>query len=592
MTRQEFAGLVARLVPETESTATFTDVSTDNPYYSAIALCQEKGWVQGMGDGSFDPEGTLTRAAAVTVFNRILGRSADEGTLASSASDLRTFTDVKVGNWYYAAIMEAAISHTPVYDENGTESWSSFTKTITVTYQVGSSTTTERVYPGSTPLSVPTKNASGTSITRWVDSSTGSFVTPGTQVAVEGQNKTYVAWYAPSLVTSHTPYVVGYGNGNFGPNDKLTRAEADTMVYRLLSSQTKGGYASSFTDVASSSWYYTAITTLASLKLIDGGGSYGPNEAMTRGEFAELVSRLTSPTTNSSISFNDVSTDNPHYAAIMTCAAKGWVQGYGNGNFGPDDTLTRAEAVTILNNIMGRKGDATNEKLMDSRFTFSDVASGAWYFTAVMEAATTHTWTSSGSGESWTSYYHTGSTTNWESSSSVTYNAKIVTSEISSTYTGNYSQSYNIDYSNKVKENYINGKGYTSPTHYLLWVNRATQKVNVFYSETGGAGTWSLVQEFTCGTGASGSATPVGVTHITYKQYYGWTTSSYTVAPVVRFYPGTGYAFHSRLYYPSSSKLKSAAIGYPISHGCVRMLTPDVTWIYNNAPDNSTVVIY
>ena len=82
------------------------------------------------------------------------------------------------------------------------------------------------------------------------------------------------------------------------------------------------------------------------------------------------------------------------------------------------------------------------------------------------------------------------------------------------------------------------------------------------------------------------------MTYITYKQKSGWTTSSYTVAPVVRFYPGTGYAFHSRLYYPNSSTLKDASIGYPCSHGCVRMLTQDVTYIYNYMPNNTTVVIY
>ena len=171
-------------------------------------------------------------------------------------------------------------------------------------------------------------------------------------------------------------------------------------------------------------------------------------------------------------------------------------------------------------------------------------------------------------------------------------NAKILTTGISSTYAGNYSQSYNVDYSTKTKENYINGKGYTSSTNYLIWVSRATQKVNVFYSATGAAGTWSLCNEFTCGTGAKGSETPVGVTYITYRQKEGWTTSDYTVAPVVRFYPNSGYAFHSRLYYPGTNKLKSAKIGYPISHGCVRMLTPDVTWIFDNVPNKTCVVIY
>jgi lipoprotein-anchoring transpeptidase ErfK/SrfK len=91
-------------------------------------------------------------------------------------------------------------------------------------------------------------------------------------------------------------------------------------------------------------------------------------------------------------------------------------------------------------------------------------------------------------------------------------------------------------------------------------------------------------------TGADGSPTPGGVFKTTYKQP-GWYTAGYDVYPVVRFYGG-GYAFHSRLYWPGTHILQDGAIGYPVSHGCVRMYDEDIQWIYNNVPDGTTVVSY
>lgn len=149
-------------------------------------------------------------------------------------------------------------------------------------------------------------------------------------------------------------------------------------------------------------------------------------------------------------------------------------------------------------------------------------------------------------------------------------------------------RSGNTDYTDDEKVVFVNAKGYSSPTKYLLWVSRSAQMVNVF---EGSQGNWELIHEFRCATGKSSSPTPVGVTYVTYKQT-AWVTSSYTCRPIVRFYPGTGYAFHSRLYYPGTNTLKDASIGFPVSAGCVRMLDEGINWIYNNVPSKTTVVIY
>lgn len=169
--------------------------------------------------------------------------------------------------------------------------------------------------------------------------------------------------------------------------------------------------------------------------------------------------------------------------------------------------------------------------------------------------------------------------------------AAAILKQVSSVYRGNYTTSYaaNNDYSTTTKEVWINAKGYSSNTNYLVWINRAYQHVNVF---TGSKGNWKLTKSFIVGTGAASTPTPAGVTTVSYKLKAGWTTGTYTVRPVVGFYPGTGYAFHSRLCYPGTDTEYDFSSGYPVSHGCVRMKRNDINWIYNNVPIGSTVVIY
>ena len=161
--------------------------------------------------------------------------------------------------------------------------------------------------------------------------------------------------------------------------------------------------------------------------------------------------------------------------------------------------------------------------------------------------------------------------------------ASSVLAKVNSTY-----RRGNKDYSKEEKTIFVNAKGYSSKTQYLIWVSRSAQKVNIFQ---GAQGNWKLIHEFACATGASSTPTPVGVTYVTYKQT-DWTTPNYTCRPIVRFYPNTGYAFHSRLYYPNSNRLKDASMGFPVSHGCVRMMDEGINWIYNNIPTRTTVVIF
>lgn len=157
-------------------------------------------------------------------------------------------------------------------------------------------------------------------------------------------------------------------------------------------------------------------------------------------------------------------------------------------------------------------------------------------------------------------------------------------------YKGNFTLNWakGNDYAGAVKESWINAKGYSSKTSYLIWVSIAYQRVNVF---TGSAGNWVLDRTFIVGTGAPGYDTPTGVTRIIARNAKGWTTAEYTVKPVINFY-NYAYGFHSRLYKPNTTTILDSRIGFPVSHGCIRMYDEDVSWLWNNIPVGTAVIIY
>ena len=163
---------------------------------------------------------------------------------------------------------------------------------------------------------------------------------------------------------------------------------------------------------------------------------------------------------------------------------------------------------------------------------------------------------------------------------------------VTSGYAGNYTLAWaqKNDYQPEIKTAWVNLKGYSSNTEYLIWVNLTYQRVNVF---TGSQGNWKLVRSCLCGSGKAGTATPRGVYTTSYKQS-SWNYGSYYCGPIVRFNGSSGLAFHSRLeYWPmNSDRYYDARIGFPISHGCLRMYNDDIWYLYNNIPSGTTVVVY
>ena len=159
-------------------------------------------------------------------------------------------------------------------------------------------------------------------------------------------------------------------------------------------------------------------------------------------------------------------------------------------------------------------------------------------------------------------------------------------------YIGNYTLAWaqQHDYSAEMKTAWINYQGYQSSTDYLIWVNLTYQRVNIF---SGSQGNWKLIRTCLCGAGKDSTPTIKGVFTTSYKQSY-WDYGSYYCGPIVRFNGSSGYAFHSRLeYWPmDSDRYYDARIGFPVSHGCLRMYNDDIWWIYDNIPNGTTVVVH
>lgn len=160
---------------------------------------------------------------------------------------------------------------------------------------------------------------------------------------------------------------------------------------------------------------------------------------------------------------------------------------------------------------------------------------------------------------------------------------------VQTAYEGDYTLAWAEanDYTARDKELWINAKGYESQTEYLIWVNIRHQRCNIFQ---GSQGNWELIRSGIVGTGTlGGNDTPVGVWKTTYKQE-GWDYGIYQCYPIVRF-KGGGYAFHSRLHVPGEGYYDDS-IGFPVSHGCVRMYDEDIQWIYDFVPEHTTVVVF
>ncbi len=194
--------------------------------------------------------------------------------------------------------------------------------------------------------------------------------------------------------TDHFAYIVGYGNGEVRPQNNITRAEVATIFFRLLTDDVRDENLTKtnrYSDVAATSWYNTAVSTLSSMGIITGypDGTFRPNAAITRAEFAAIAARFDHDGDKTAAKFSDIAS---HWAKdeISIAYNNGWITGYPNGTFGPQRDITRAETMTLVNRVLNRQPE-TEDDLLPNMTVWTDNANPkAWYYLAVQEATNSH----------------------------------------------------------------------------------------------------------------------------------------------------------------------------------------------------------
>ena len=209
--------------------------------------------------------------------------------------------------------------------------------------------------------------------------------------------------------TDHFAFLVGYTDGTFGPERNMTRAEVTTMFARLLTEQIEADktYSNTFSDVPKGYWAANYIGYMQQFGIITGysDGSFRPDAPVTRAEFAAIASRF-EKLTEGSKSFADV--PDTYWAAryINFAATRGWVTGYSDGTFKPENPITRAEVAAVTCRLLERSAD---QNYIRSHFnelrTFSDMTESHWAYWYAMEAANGHDYTKSGGSENWNRTY-------------------------------------------------------------------------------------------------------------------------------------------------------------------------------------------
>ena len=194
--------------------------------------------------------------------------------------------------------------------------------------------------------------------------------------------------------TDHFAYIVGYGNGEVRPQNSITRAEVAAIFFRLLEDDVRdANYTrqNKFTDVSNDAWYCSAVSSLSAMGIISGypDATFRPNASITRAEFAAIATRFDVNGDKTPASFNDIA---DHWAKdeIAVAANNGWVNGYEDGSFRPQNKITRAETMSLVNRVLNRKPE-TAEDLLENMAKWTDNAdTNAWYYLAVQEATNSH----------------------------------------------------------------------------------------------------------------------------------------------------------------------------------------------------------
>ena len=201
----------------------------------------------------------------------------------------------------------------------------------------------------------------------------------------------------------HNAFLSGYPDGSFLADKNMTRAEVAQMFYSLLLDKNVT-ITKTFSDVEDDAWYAKAVNTMASLGMLEGypDGTFRPDAPITRAEFAAIALAFAYDPASASCSYTDVSANAWYYTYVAQATTYGWIGGYPDGSFRPNNSITRAEVAVIVNNMLGRDADESYiNRNADELVSFVDLSKNHWAYYTIMEATNTHDYTTSSNGESW-----------------------------------------------------------------------------------------------------------------------------------------------------------------------------------------------
>ncbi len=249
----------------------------------------------------------------------------------------------------------------------------------------------------------------GFSFTGWF--ADAELTSPITEITVTADVTVYAGWQhtgVPGALVggTHFAYIVGYPDGLVHPTDYISRSQVAVIFYRLLDPAVREQYYTTecaFEDVASGEWYASAVATLAAMGAIHGYDPthFAPSNCITRAEFATICAFFAPEPAAELRTFPDVE---GHWAESAVCKAAscGWILGNDEGLFKPNDYITRAEVMALLNRVLQRLPAAPDD-LLDGMIEWSDNAdTAAWYYLPVQEATNSHAFGWDGDGEYWT----------------------------------------------------------------------------------------------------------------------------------------------------------------------------------------------
>lgn len=218
----------------------------------------------------------------------------------------------------------------------------------------------------------------------------------------------------------HFNYVIGYTDGTIRPGNNISRAEVATIFFRLLTDEAREQYnktTTSYSDIKDGAWCCRAVATLTNAGVINGytDGTFRPNAPITRAELATIIARFAKLDVNTK-TFSDIT---GHWAQknIELAVGNGWINGYEDGTFRPNNNITRAETFAMINRVLDRQTESVSDLLPTSEMNMwsDNMDADAWYYKDVQEATNYHKcdrvgdsvyekWTEKVPGIDWASY--------------------------------------------------------------------------------------------------------------------------------------------------------------------------------------------